>query len=117
MLFIPTTNDLLVGIRLLRDLPAYLRSPMRLDEARLALPGRFDRREAGFLTVARELIYSCPWSPYRRLLAAAGCEYGDLERLVDRDGLESALRTLFRRGVYLTIEEYRGRRRDDVPGR
>ena len=40
----------------------------------------------------------------------AGCEYGDLERLVHRDGVEGALRTLYHAGVYLTIEEFKGRR-------
>jgi hypothetical protein len=47
---------------------------------------------------------------YRRLLHHAGCEYGDLERLVVREGLEAALCELLRRGVYLTVDEVKGRR-------
>jgi hypothetical protein len=40
----------------------------------------------------------------------AGCEYGDLADLVEREGLEAALLTLYRAGVYLTVEELKGRR-------
>ena len=40
----------------------------------------------------------------------AGCEYGDLERLVSQNGVEGTLRILYRRGVYLTVDEFKGRR-------
>jgi hypothetical protein len=110
MFAIPSANDLLVGTSLLWRLPAYLKNPVNPDEARLELPARFPQRGAGFLTIARDLIYGCAWSPYRRLLASAGCEYGDLERLVNREGLDAALLMLFRQGVYLTVDEYKGRR-------
>jgi len=43
-------------------------------------------------------------------LNLAGCEYGDLEKLVSQDGLEEALQTVFRHGVYLTVDEFKGRR-------
>jgi hypothetical protein len=67
-------------------------------------------READFLQMARRLIYQRPENPLRRLLGIAGCEYGDLVRLVGERGLEGALHELFRQGVYLTLEEFkRGR--------
>ena len=50
-----------------------------------------------------------PASVYRRLLHHAGCELGDLERLVRRDGLERALRQLLAQGVHLTVDEAKGR--------
>src|SRR4029079_13242280 len=63
-----------------------------------------------FLNLAREVIYRRPDHPLHRLLSIAGCEYGDLAGLVGQRGLEGALRELYRRGVYLTIEEFkRGR--------
>jgi hypothetical protein len=71
---------------------------------------RLARRDAVFLAVARDLIYAHLASPYRRLLALAGCEYGDLERMVAHEGVEETLQTLFRCGVYLRVEEYKGRR-------
>jgi hypothetical protein len=54
-------------------------------------------------------VYANPASPYRELLRLAGCEYGDLERLIARDGLEGALRQLYTCGVYLTVDELKGR--------
>src|SRR5262249_40557940 len=50
-----------------------------------------------------------PRSPYRKLLAAAGCEMGDVERLVETEGLEGALRTLERAGVFVHYGEFKGR--------
>jgi hypothetical protein len=47
--------------------------------------------------------------PYRRLLEIAGCAPGDLEALVLREGVEGALEQLYRAGVYLTLDEFKGR--------
>jgi hypothetical protein len=44
------------------------------------------------------------------LLGLAGCEYGDLQRLVRQEGIEDALAALYRQGVFLTIDEFKGRR-------
>jgi hypothetical protein len=60
--------------------------------------------------MVRRVAYERDDSPYRRLLAFAGCEYGDLEALVGREGVEGALRALLRHGVYLTVDEFKGRR-------
>jgi hypothetical protein len=54
-------------------------------------------------------IYRHPSSPYLALLRHAGCERGDLEALVRRDGLDRALHTLRDAGVYVTFEEFKGR--------
>jgi hypothetical protein len=114
-MFAPLANrlpleDLLAGGRLLWSLPGFLRRPVGLEEARTTLRRRLARREADFLDLARAAIYAQPASPYRRLLTLAGCEAGDLERLVVQEGLEGALTSLCRRGVYLTVEEFKGRR-------
>jgi hypothetical protein len=101
--------ELTIAARLLRRLPAFLRNPISLDEARVTLRRRLDHREDDFLAIARHAIYDHAPSPYRPLLAAAGCEYGDLAGLVRKEGLEHALRVLLRQGVYLTIDEFKGR--------
>jgi hypothetical protein len=102
-------DDLTVGLRLLRGLPGYLRRPLTLDECRQIVTRRLASRAADFLALARDAIYANPVSPYLALLRRAGCAYGDLERLVRADGVEGALRTLLREGVYLTVDEFRGR--------
>jgi hypothetical protein len=75
----------------------------------MALRHRLESREAALLDSTRR-IYTQPGNPYRALLESAGCELGDLGRLVARDGVEGALETLLRHGVYLTVDEFKGRR-------
>ena len=103
-------EDVLVGARFFARLPAFLRNPVSLDEARAVLRRRLEQREANFLALVRRAIYDKPGNPYRQLLDLAGCEYGDLERLVDQDGVDGALRVLLQHGVYLTVDEFKGRR-------
>jgi hypothetical protein len=102
--------DVAVGARFLWSLPGFLRNPISPEQARAILSQRLQRREAGFLEVIRRGIYPQASSVYRRLLAIAGCQYGDVERLVSHEGVEGALETLYGSGVYLTVEELKGRR-------
>jgi hypothetical protein len=67
----PLTGDLLMTVRLLRRLPAYLRNPLTLAEAKAILGRRLERRGRDFLALAREAIFADPGSPYRSLLASA----------------------------------------------
>src|SRR5262245_55871659 len=103
-------GDLLMGARLVRTLPTYLRSPLTLEEARAVVRRRLASRETDFLVVVRDAVFGHPPSPYRALMRLAGSEYGDIERLVRQDGVEATLRILLRAGVYLTVDELRGRR-------
>jgi hypothetical protein len=98
------------GARFLWRAPSFLRRPITRDEARVGLRRRQERRQQEFLDLARSAIYGHAGSPYRALLDHAGCELGDLERLVRQDGVEGALGTLVRAGVYLTVDEFKGRR-------
>jgi len=102
-------HDLAAGGRLLRGLPSFLRQPLRPEDAEAALRQRLERRASDFLSVVSHRVYARPRSPYRALLRLAGCEYGDLERLVHHEGIEAALRVLYRNGVYLTLDELKGR--------
>ena len=103
-------EELAPGVRFLWGLRACLRPPLTAEIARTILSARLARREADFLALARGAVYANPGSPYRQLLELAGCQYGDLEGLVGREGLEGALVHLYRQGVYLTIDELKGRR-------
>lgn len=103
-------EDVVAGGRLLWRLPAWLRDPVRMPDAPAILRHRLAAREADFLALLGTAVYRHPGSPYRRLLAAAGCEQGDVARLVAQDGLEAALAALARHGVYLTLDELKGRR-------
>ena len=74
--------------------------------------GLEDRRQRGadFLGRSSDLARLTRQGPYARLLGSTGCLHGDVARLVRLDGVEEA-RTLSRAiRVYLTVEEFKGRR-------
>ena len=105
-----TIGDLRLGAGFVRRLPGALRHPVTVGEAHAILRQRLEARDATFLALMRRAVFGNPSSPYRPLLRQAGCEYGDLERLVRRDGVEGALRDLLARGVYLRAAELKGLR-------
>jgi hypothetical protein len=102
-------QEAFLGARLLVTLAPFLHQSVGLAEARAVLRRRLEQRERDFLALVRDAVYANPISPYRALLAHAGCEYGDLERLVNCDGLEASLQGLYHAGVYLTVSEFKGR--------
>jgi len=106
----PWRRDVVIGAHFIAGLPKLLRRPIDAPSARAVLGARFAQRDADFLATVDRLVYRSVDSPLRRLLAAAGCDFGDLERLVTREGVEGALRELLRHGVYLTADEFKGRR-------
>ncbi len=97
-----------LGIRLVGKLATTLKKTIEPGQARAIIQQRIEQREDDFIELAKKSIYDQPESPYLGLLKHAGCEYGDLESLVHKEGLEGALHTLFRQGVYLTAKEFRG---------
>ena len=88
----------------------FLKRPLSLGECYAIVRDRVANRERNFLTMLERGVYSNPRSPYHRLLEQARCELRDVESLVKRDGLERALQKLSEAGVYITIEEYKGKK-------
>lgn len=103
-----TLEDVRAGIRLLSDLPAFLRNPFTIAEAREVLRRRLAERESRFLDLVAE-IFERPIPPYRALLRHAGCGPGDLRELVRKEGIEGTLGALAVEGAYLRCEEFKGR--------
>jgi hypothetical protein len=95
--------------RLAKALPGFLRDVITPAEAQESIRRLLGDREKRFLELARTRIYACPTSPYLKLLRIAGCEFSDLEALLRRHGLEASLAALARQGVYLTVEEFKGK--------
>ena len=106
----PSPSELRAGLRFLAALPRFLRTPIDPPRARALVRQRLAARDTDFLTLVRQAVHAHPRSIYRALLRHAGCEAGDLERLVRADGVEGALGVLARAGVYLTVDELKGRR-------
>lgn len=107
---VPGLRDAHKLARLCLDLPRFLRSPLEPAACAAIVARRLAIREARFLAIADRALFGWPRSPYRRLLAAAGCEPGDLAAMLAADGLEGALDRLAASGVYLTFDELKCRR-------
>lgn len=90
-------------------LPHFLRERITPEDGRAYIAEGMKDREGRFLRIARRSIYGNPKSPYLPLLREAGCEAGDLERMVHSDGIEKTLGTLADAGVRITVDEYKGR--------
>src|SRR5213592_3774379 len=88
----------------------FSRHRLTLPEAQRIVRERMEQREENFLRLVERSVYGYPRSPYLALLKLAGCEFGDLRVLVTQRGLEGALRELRENGVYITFEEFKGRK-------
>ena len=98
-----------VHARFAWGLRGFLRHTITEDDALASLRRRLAERERSFLRLVGKGIFGYPDSPYLPLLEAAGCEMGDIERMVGRSGLEATLRSLRDSGVFVTFEEFKGR--------
>ncbi len=107
-------NEALAYAKMFAELPLALRRFARrrlsLDEAKDIIRERMAHREERFLHMLASNIYGYPASPYLPMLEMAGCEMGDLRQMVKRRGLEDTLRSLRNAGVYVTFEEFKGRK-------
>jgi hypothetical protein len=83
---------------------------MGIDEARRILRRRLQQRSEHFLGVLRRGVFDRPGSPYLPLFELAGCEFEDVEATVRSEGVEAALEAVHDAGVYVTFEEFKGRR-------
>lgn len=88
----------------------FLREQITVERAGEEVRSALDRRADNFLALVRAHIYERPDSPYLKLLRVAGCEFPDLAALVRRDGIEPALERLAAEGVYLTSDEFKGKK-------
>jgi hypothetical protein len=97
-------------------LRAFYSDRITVKDAEEQIRQALDTREERFLELMRREVYGRPAGPYCKLLAHAGCALGDLQASVRRYGLEGALGKLASEGVYLTSDEFKGKK-DVVRGR
>lgn len=88
----------------------FLRQPITLDQARKEVERRIALRAARFLTVVDRRVFRRPESPYAKLLKNAGCDFAELGAQIKRYGVEKTLERLAAEGVYLTPDEFKGKR-------
>ncbi len=95
--------------RFVVGLRGFLREPF--DEAacrRIVLEQR-QRRQQSFLAMLEHGVYAQARSPYRQLLEHAGIGLAEAIRTVTALGVEGALRAWHARGIYVSIDEFKGR--------
>lgn len=88
----------------------FIRNPLVLEEAHRLVHDRMAQRPERLLHLLRESVFDHSNSPYLALLQRADIGFEDIETLVSREGVEATLRHLRNAGVYVTFEEFKGRR-------
>jgi len=89
---------------------------MPVDDPSSAIRAQLVSREDRFLDSLHRGIFANPASPYRILLQRAGAAEHDVAALVRERGIEATLRSLYEAGVYITLDELKGRRPIVRPG-
>jgi hypothetical protein len=88
----------------------FARGRLTVERARAIIRERLVHRSERLLNMLEQSIYANPASPYRKLLLAAGYDFADLEELIQARGVEEALTDLRNAGVYVTFDEFKGRK-------
>jgi hypothetical protein len=97
-------------LRFLAGLRAYGRDTLGFEQARRTLARRMGEREASFARVLKQCVYDRPGSPYLALLRRAGCDYSDALEGLRTHGVERLLARFRQDGVWLSFDEFKGRR-------
>lgn len=97
-------------------LPRFLRATVTPEEARAAVARGLAARAENLVRLVETAAAAPPASPYAVLLRRAHCAPGDVQRMVARDGVEAALGALHDAGVFVSFEEFKGRRPIVRPG-
>lgn len=105
-----TLQNLRVGLRFLYHLPRYLQARIDSESATAILADRLRTRDAAFLRQLELAVFSWPESPYLPLFTRARLGYRDAVELVRKDGVEQTLRLFLKEGIYLSVDEFKGRR-------
>jgi hypothetical protein len=96
--------------RLNRGLRHFFTSPLSASDCRSLLSAALRSRAANFLAMVRGSVYGHARSPYLALARYLGIEMGDIERLVEREGVEGALERLYESGFHVSLDEFKGKR-------
>ncbi len=110
-------NDLVKGgWRYATGLRGFLNETIDIEGAKAIQLRQLQNREETFLQVVERGIYGNPRSPYKRLLEHAGYAFEDVRTMVRSHGIEVTLSNLYDSGVYVTLDEFKGRAPVRRPG-
>lgn len=106
----PSLSQLAILARLVRDVGPFLRQPLPDGEARRRAEEGLENRATSFLHVLEHAVFGVRSSPYRWLMETAGIRLPDLVPAVRDGGVEATLADLHAAGVFVTLDEFKGRR-------
>ncbi|MGH9387344.1 MAG: hypothetical protein ACRD2N_24025 [Vicinamibacterales bacterium] len=98
----------LVG-RYASALPSFLRHTLTPDACRSLVAQTLAGREEAFRRTLRDGVFAHPDSPYLGLMRHAGVTRDDVDTLMRSEGIEGTLTRLHEAGVYVTLDEFKGR--------
>lgn len=110
------TNPLRTSIGFFTGLQGFLRHTLSLSECRELVSDRLRRRDESFLRLVEGAVFRNEASPYRPLFQLAGVDLEDVGGWVRQDGIEATLDRLYEKGIWVTLEEFKGRRPIERPG-
>jgi hypothetical protein len=96
--------------RFAAELLRYGREPLTLPRARQQVSDKLAHREAALAALIERQAYGPEPGPYRALLDAAGWTKAAVLARLGQIGVDDTLRELADSGVYITLEEFKGRR-------
>jgi hypothetical protein len=102
-------SDLFSYITVLGDLRRFLRTKVSYEEASDKILGKEEKRDENFLHFVKRGVYENRNSPFLKLLKSANLEFEDVRSLVKNEGVEGALDELLGNGVYITLDEFKGK--------
>jgi hypothetical protein len=107
------TLNLLNSLRYYKNginiLDKILRRPVSYEQSESIITKGVKERDKVFLQTTEKVIYNNLKSPYLALLRSQDIELRDIKRMVEKKGVEGTLQTLYARGIYLTIDEVKGK--------
>ena len=103
-------EEIRMAARLLGGLRGFLHGQPSEQAADRVIQESLAQRQTRFLELLRRGVYERPASPYLPLFQAARIDHSQLTRLAADHGVEGTLARLYDAGVYITLDEFKGRR-------
>lgn len=100
-------SEFFSGVSFVANAAAYFRNSLDIDSALARVAALSTDREDRLADVLRHSVFGKQNNPYTALFRAAGCELGDAEKLLRKDGVQSALRRFYDAGVRLEVREFK----------
>ncbi len=92
------------------NLKPFLETTISEEAAKKIIKQRLVNREDNFLKLIKKGIFLNKRSPYLKIFKLIKISYDDIERMINKNGLFETLDILRGDGVYLNVEEFKGKK-------